>query len=94
MHVGNNDTIRSCCNGNVRIVTIVNGEKSNVTLYDVLYVQTIMYNLISVCRVRQNNCRIVIDNAGGDSCCGIRTIEIKTRIESRWWHMKQMRGSI
>lgn len=75
VHVRNNETIRSCITGNVPVMTVVNGEKFNVILYNVLYVPDTMYNLIAISRIRQNNCRIVVDIAGDDSRRGTLTIE-------------------
>lgn len=75
MNVGNIETIRSTGTANEPILTTVNGEKFNISLYDVLYVPNMMYNSITVSRVRQNNCGLVIRIAGGDSQRGVLTME-------------------
>lgn len=86
--VGNNETIRSCRTGIVRIVTAFSGKKLNVTLYYVFDVRNIMYNLITVSGVRQNNCRIVVDNAVRDSRPELRPYIKRTCIQLRWWHLR------
>lgn len=77
IHIGNNEIIRSCRTGNVRKVTVVNVEKINVTLYDVLYVLNKMYDFIAVTQVRWHTCLMVVDNVGDDSGRGNLMIKNK-----------------
>lgn len=75
LHAENIENIRYCSTGNVRIVTVDNRGKVNITLYDAFHVPNIMYNLIAVFWVRPKNCRIVVNIADGDLLRIILTIE-------------------
>lgn len=65
VQVGNNETIQSYGTGSVRVLGTSNGQRNYVTLHNVAYVPEIMFNLISVSRVRRKGFRIVIDE---DEC--------------------------
>lgn len=74
-----------------------NGEMFNVTLYDVLHALSIMYNIIAVFQVLQNNFRIIVQNAGDESRSGVLIIENKNSHQNKSQNggpKKQIRGSI
>lgn len=74
MHVRNDDTILSLGVGAIRARTLVSGNSHCVVLQDVLYGPAIMYNLVSISKMRRKGFRNTM--SGADEEVGAGRFEI------------------
>ena len=66
--LANGDVDYAIAKGNVRLKVNVNNQVRCITLFDVLYLKNLSFNLISVCKAVENNLSVVFDKNNAIIC--------------------------